>query len=348
MYQLRKTAILALLGGVPAVAASASATTMVLPNVQVFVSHDSEWLVRIETRPSFSNASTATAHWHRVDGTGEYRRKVSAPLRNRRAPMLGYLTNTGTLVTIGDWDDERNLMLAVYASDGKLRQSWSMIDMFSSDYMACLLRKADAERDGGSLGSLYWLAKFEQFMEDQDSVWIRDRLFGQIQVDTRTGAIKLLEGPCEQPLGAMTWDLGETPRWKPSRHEPSVNQGTAYLLKIFGQPELKWQLEQIEYATTEGSTFDGLAQMLPVDARVTGRGEALGLPVLYSEYFEEVDNIRHVSAVSGDKTRALRLSISWRPVKGKDETAAATAELKTLIAGMKRVEKPGKNQVSAQ
>jgi hypothetical protein len=61
MYQLRKTAILALLGGVPAVAATASATTMVLPNVQVFVSHDSEWLVRIETRPSFSNASTATA-----------------------------------------------------------------------------------------------------------------------------------------------------------------------------------------------------------------------------------------------------------------------------------------------
>jgi hypothetical protein len=60
--------------------ALAGASTVVVPNVPVFVSHDSGWLVRVEPRSSFSNSPTATAHWHLVDGTGEYRRKVTAPL----------------------------------------------------------------------------------------------------------------------------------------------------------------------------------------------------------------------------------------------------------------------------
>lgn len=195
MNPLRKTAIPTLFTGLIAVAPLASATTVVLPNVQVFVSHDSEWLVRVETRQSFSNTRSATAHWHLVDGTGEYRREVTAPLQNRRAPMLGYLTTTGTLITLGDWDDEPKLVLAVYASDGRLLRSWSMTDLFSSEYRACLRRKADADRVYRS--SLYWIANFDRFMEGEHSVSIRDRLFGQIQVDTRTGAIKVFAGTCE-------------------------------------------------------------------------------------------------------------------------------------------------------
>lgn len=197
-YSLTKAwSVVVLAAGALAAATLAAGSTVIVPTVRVFVSHDSEWLVRVETRPSFSNTRSATAHWHLVDGTGEYRRRVTAPLRNRRAPMLGYLTTTGTLITLGDWDDEQKLMLAVYASDGKLLQSWSTMDMFSSDYMACLLRKANADRDGDSLDSLYWLAKFDRFMEDRDSVWISDRLFGQIQVDAQSGAIKTHEGACE-------------------------------------------------------------------------------------------------------------------------------------------------------
>ena len=300
------------------------------------VSPDGAWQVRIESRTNAS-ATSALAHRYQGNGKGEYRHITTAPLKNRVSPDLAYLSNNGALVTIGDRDGERQLMLAIYSSDGKLVKSWSLMFLFRSDYLACMLYKADEERDGESgVGPLYWLATSQRFSESADRLHIRDRLLGSLEVDTRSGEVKSLEGPCKLPLGEMTWELGNNPHWKPSRHLPSIFQGRSYLLKIFADTDRKWQLDQIEYASTERSAYDGLAEMLPRGARITGRGEALGLPVLYSELFEEDDNIKHVSAVSGDKTRALRLTIMWRPGK-VDETAAVTAELRALMAGIRRV-----------
>jgi hypothetical protein len=43
--------------------------------------------------------------------------------------------------------------------------------------------------------------------------------------------------------------------------------------------------------------------------------------------------IKHVSAISADQTRSMRLTISWRPGKD-DEPGAVTAALKALMAGI--------------
>ena len=187
----------------------------IVPLPQVQLSPDGAWQVRIESR-AHADSTSAIAHWYQGNGQGEYRHITTAPLKNRVSPGLAYLSNTGALVTIGDRDEERQLMLAIYSSDGSLVKSWSLMFLFRSDYLACMLYKADEEREGESgVGPLYWLATSEQFSESADRLYIRDRLLGSLEVDTRSGEVKSLEGPCKLPLGEMTWELANLPRWKP-------------------------------------------------------------------------------------------------------------------------------------
>jgi hypothetical protein len=298
-------------------------------------------MVRIEPGGE-SGATSAMAHWDKLDGQKSYQRKRSAPLENRLSPTLAYLTNTGALVTIGDWNENRNLMLAVYSPDGKLLQSSSLMDLFRSEYLACVLHKADEERGNDGVGPLYWLARGESFSERGERVFVRDRLSGSLEVDTRNGEVESLEAECKLPLGEMTWELGDLRQWKPSRYLPSAFTGKTYLLKIFSMVDRKWRLEQVvaECREWKCSSYDDLKKLLSRDARITGRGELLGLPIVYLELFESDSGIKQVAALSGDGRRSMRLNIQWRPRK-QDETAAVMAELKSLIAGMRRVPESG-------
>ena len=334
---LRPWRALLLIAALMLTAAALASDENVQP-LQEQVSPDRTWRVRIESR-IHAGASSAVADWYQGNGRGDYRHLTTAPLKNYTAPVLAYVTNTGALVTMGDEGNDRALMLVIYSPDGRLVQSWPLIMLFRSDYLTCLLHKADEESGDDAVGPLYWLSTSGRFSEREGRVYVRDRLSGSLEINTQNGDIKSLEVPCSFPLGEMTWELGDSPQWKPSRHLPSAFLGKTYLLKVFANMDRKWRLEQIEYAGTEHSTYEGLAQMLSSGARVTGRGEALGLPVLYSELFEEDDGIKQVSAVSGDNTRALRLSIVWRPGT-VDETAAVTAELKALMAGIRRINAP--------
>jgi hypothetical protein len=141
--------------------------------------------------------------------------------------------------------------------------------------------------------------------------------------------------PEKAALDGWTWELGAARNWTPSRIEPTPLQGKDYLLKAYVDEKRKWGLELIEYACATCSTYDDPSGMVVSDAKITGRGTAARLPALYYEIVED-SGIKHVAAVTGDKSRALRITIRWR-LRVPDETSAAEAELKVLLAQIHRL-----------
>jgi hypothetical protein len=168
--------------------------------VQVFTSVSGEWVVRVSHSRMEPDTRSSVARWYQLNAENEYRRVAVMPLKNASAPGLAYITNRGALITLGDERDDVAEAVGVYSNVGQHLRSWPLDQLFNQAELACIWKLTPGAEI--SITNFWRSEEPILYFESHELVVVKDRLGGEIQINAKTGEIRVFSEPRETVMKA--------------------------------------------------------------------------------------------------------------------------------------------------
>ncbi|WP_296251230.1 hypothetical protein [uncultured Stenotrophomonas sp.] len=165
---------------------TAQADSWAPPSLKVVASSDGQALARV-TPGSLRGGKESDVELYSYDAkNAQYALKTRFQLRNRIAPVEILLTGQGQLVALDDWAQMgHGTVLAVYASDGKLRLQFTLEELLGAEAAA----KAPT-----STSSTWWRCRKPRLNHDDSQLLIDTYDNGKLRVGLFTGNVEYEAG----------------------------------------------------------------------------------------------------------------------------------------------------------